>query len=274
MTPTKNHHAENFPVASFVLRAEHRAAILAFYAFARTADNIADSEILPDEEKLRRLEVMRAGLICKSTEGGPAGALKHALAARKLTAGHALDLLEAFRRDVSKKRYANWEELMEYCRYSAAPVGRFVLDVHGESRTLWPQSDALCAALQVINHLQDCGRDYREIDRVYLPADALGSVSVEALGEPSSSEGLRSAIASLARRAKRLLDKSRSLSGSVKDGRLAFEIAFIQKLAESLAARLHQRDPLSERVRHSKWEMGAIGLATLFRLELREEARR
>jgi phytoene/squalene synthetase len=126
----------------------------------------------------------------------------------------------------------------------------------------------------VINHLQDCGRDYREIDRVYLPADALGSVPVAALGEPSSSASLRSAIASLAQRATRLLDISRSLARCVKDGRLAFEIAFIQNLAESLAARLHERDPLSERVHHSKWEMGAIGLETLFRRGSRERARR
>ena len=62
---------------------------------------------------------------------------------------------------------------MDYCRYSAMPVGRFVLDVHGESRDLWPANDALCAALQVINHLQDCAKDYRELDRVYLPLDVL-----------------------------------------------------------------------------------------------------
>ena len=92
-----------------------------------------------------------------------------------LATSHALDLLDAFRRDVTKPRYANWDELMDYCRYSAAPVGRFVLDVHGESRATWPASDALCAALQVINHLQDCGKDRRELDRVYVPQDALAA---------------------------------------------------------------------------------------------------
>ena len=74
---------------------------------------------------------------------------------------------------MTKLRYANWNELLDYCRYSAMPVGRFVLDVHGESRDTWPANDALCAALQIINHLQDCAKDYRQLDRVYLPMDLL-----------------------------------------------------------------------------------------------------
>ncbi len=97
---------------------------------------------------------------------------------------HAQDLLHAFRQDVTKLRYANWDELIDYCSRSAMPVGRFVLDVHGESRDTWPASDALCAALQIINHLQDCAADYRTLDRVYIPLDALAArgIGVEALG--------------------------------------------------------------------------------------------
>ena len=82
---------------------------------------------------------------------------------------------EAFRRDVTKLRYADWGELMDYCRYSAMPVGRYVLDVHGETRATWPLTDALCAALQIINHLQDCAKDYRALDRVYLPLDTMAA---------------------------------------------------------------------------------------------------
>ena len=88
---------------------------------------------------------------------------------------HARDLLTAFRMDVIKRRYRDWDDLMNYCRYSAMPVGRFVLDVHGEPRSTWPANDALCAALQIINHLQDCGKDYRDLDRVYLPLDLLAA---------------------------------------------------------------------------------------------------
>ncbi len=99
---------------------------------------------------------------------------------------------------------------MDYCRYSAMPVGRFVLDVHGEDRDTWPASDALCAALQMINHLQDCGKDYRTLNRVYIPFDALASsgIAPEALGDAKSSPALRGVIESLARRNAGLLARS------------------------------------------------------------------
>ena len=88
---------------------------------------------------------------------------------------HALDVLIAFRMDVTKLRYENWDEVIHYCRYSAMPVGRFMLDVHGESTSTWAASDALCAGLQINNHLQDCGKDFRDLNRVYLPRDALAA---------------------------------------------------------------------------------------------------
>src|SRR6202167_6255635 len=91
---------------------------------------------------------------------------------------HALDVLTAFRMDVTKLRYEDWDEVIHYCRYSAMPVGRFMLDVHGESPSTWPASDALCAGLQINNHLQDCGKDYRDLNRVYLPRDALAAAGV------------------------------------------------------------------------------------------------
>ena len=88
---------------------------------------------------------------------------------------HAQDLLAAFKLDVTKLRYRDWDDLIGYCSLSAMPVGRFVLDVHGESRSTWPANDALCAALQIINHLQDCKDDYRDLDRVYIPLDLLAA---------------------------------------------------------------------------------------------------
>ncbi len=107
---------------------------------------------------------------------------------------HALDLLDAFRIDARKTRYADWSELMHYCSLSAMPVGRFVLDVHGESpQATWPTSDSICAALQVINHLQDCADDYRNLDRVYLPLDTLEQYGarVEDLGAAAASPALK-----------------------------------------------------------------------------------
>jgi squalene synthase HpnC len=237
--------------------------ILAFYRFARAADDIADSETASAEDKLRLLDQMHRGLSGLADGAGEAIALRNVLAEHNLTTQHASDLLEAFRRDVVKLRYANWDELMDYCRYSAMPVGRFVLDVHGEDRSTWGESDALCAALQVINHLQDCGKDYRGLNRVYIPLDALAGANVapEALGEAKSSPALRGVIENLARRNADLLAQARPFTAQVHDTRLALEVAVIQRLAESLNRRLLARDPLSEPVHHSKPE--ALGLALL-----------
>jgi len=259
----KGHKDENFPVASFILKPVHRAPILAFYRFARVADDVADHPTASPEEKLRLLGAMGATLGGEGDDSPEALALRRVLAERGLSSVHGLDLLKAFTRDVTQRRYADWADLMDYCRYSASPVGRFVLDVHGESRDLWPANDALCSALQVINHLQDCAKDYAELDRVYLSEDemAKAGTSVEALAAPRASPALRGVISGLARRTAELLDLSRPFAAGIRDGRLAYEVALIQRLAESLTAWLERRDPLSDQVHHKPWNVA--GLAAL-----------
>lgn len=252
----KGHKDENFPVASVLIAPAYRAPILAFYRFARLADDIADHESAAPGEKLAQLEVMRATVAGESDADPAALALREVMAERDLDSIHALDLLEAFRRDVTRLRYDCWDDLLDYCRYSAMPVGRFVLDVHGEDRVIWPANDALCAALQVINHLQDCGKDYRTIDRIYIPLDELkaAGVAVESLGASHASPALRQVIANLAEKTQALLVQSSGFSRSIVDRRLGIEVAVIQRLAVSLVARLRRRDPLSERVHHGKFE--------------------
>jgi phytoene/squalene synthetase len=156
--------------------------------------------------------------------------------------------------DAVKTRYDNWDELMLYCAYSAAPVGRFVLDVHGESEATWPASDALCAALQVINHLQDCVEDYHNLNRVYVPLDGLNAagLGVEALNEPKASPALRAYLRQLAEKTYELVKQGAELPSQVKDFRLCLETAVIVKLAETLTQRLIAHDPLSEPVRLTK----------------------
>ena len=158
------------------------------------------------------------------------------LSSRGLTTRHAQDLLSAFRQDATKHRYANWDELIDYCSRSAMPVGRFVLDVHGEARDTWPGSDALCAALQIINHLQDCAKDYRALDRVYIPLDALAAsgAGVETLSDARASPALRNCLRGLVGRTSALLHESRGLEAKVNDTRLALEISVIQSLASQL----------------------------------------
>jgi hydroxysqualene synthase len=262
----KGHKDENFPVASWLIRAELRPAVLAFYRFARSADDIADHETATAAEKLAGLARMEAGLRGERGKSAEGEALHAVLRERGLADQHALDLLEAFRRDVVKDRYADWSDLMDYCRYSAAPVGRFVLDLHDESRSLWPQNDALCAALQVINHLQDCAKDYRLLGRVYVPLDALSAegIGVASLVKEEHSRERRKVIAGLARQTSQLLERSRAFGHRIADRRLAFEVGAIQALAESLAVRLMHHDPLLDRVHHRRLEMIGLGLRGVF----------
>jgi squalene synthase HpnC len=251
---------ENFPVASRLVAPRHREVVMRFYAVARMADDIADHAMLAPERKIELLAEIEATL--DGAGAVPeAVALREALAARGLTDRHVRDLLVAFRQDATESRYADWDALMTYCRYSAAPVGRFMLDVHGEDRSTWPASDALCAALQIINHLQDCAKDYRELDRVYMPLDALtaAGATVDDLGEGRSTAALLAAIRGLAARTSGLLADAKRLSPAVRDTRLALEVGVIQTLAESLNRRLLRRDPLADRVHHTR--DAALGLA-------------
>jgi squalene synthase HpnC len=261
---------ENFPVASVLIAPKHRAVVMAFYRFARTADDVADSAEAPADQKLALLETMRRSLTGEAFDNPEGRELRVVLADHELTDAHALDLLEAFRRDCIKLRYTDWDDLLDYCRYSAAPVGRFVLDVHGESRDLWPMSDALCAALQVINHLQDCGKDRRDLDRVYVPLDHLtaAGLTVEALDTPAASPALRQVIVDLARQTMALLVLSRPFAGQVRDTRLALEVGVIQALAEDLCRTLMVRDPLSQPVHHGKAQMAMLALAAMARTGL------
>ena len=256
----KGHHDENFPVASFLIAPRNRAPVLAFYDFVRAADDVADNEAAAPDEKLRLLEQMRQSLVGESDIVPEGVGLRRVLAERGLSPVHALDLLEAFRRDCTKLRYRDWGDLIDYCRYSAMPVGRFVLDVHGEDRSLWPANDALCAGLQVINHLQDCAKDYRQLNRVYIPEPLLADagIGVEALGEDKANPALAGVISGLARRNAELLETSRVFAAGIRDGRLALEVDLIQTLADDLNTLLINRDPLSQSVHHSKMDVAAL----------------
>jgi hydroxysqualene synthase len=261
----KGHKDENFPVASFVIEARHRGLILAFYEFVRIADDISDHASLTPAEKLTQLDRLEAEL--KGTgEGQPeAVRLRNALAERGMSTQHPCDVLTAFRMDVTKLRYADWNELIHYCNYSAMPVGRFVLDVHGESKATWAASDALCAALQINNHLQDCGKDYHSLNRVYLPQDAMDAagITAEAIGEPQASPALRKCLLDLTLGAERLLHESLVLAPQVENTRLALEIGVIQTYAQKIIDMLKVRDPLVERVHLNKWEVLGFSLTSI-----------
>jgi hydroxysqualene synthase len=255
----KTHRDENFPVASILIAPRHRAPIMAFYDFVRAADDISDHPTLAPQEKIDLLDRLDAALQGKGPDEPVAAKLREICRERRLDPQHARDLLTAFKRDVSYLRYRDWDDLLYYCRYSAMPVGRFVCDVHGEDpgRT-WAANDALCAALQIINHLQDCGKDYRDLDRVYVTAESMAAhgAAVEMLGAPRAPAPLLAAIRDLNDKTAALLDRSRGFADLIDDTRLAMEVGVIQALAEKLVARLRVADPLSENV-----HAGRLGFA-------------
>ncbi|MEM1384078.1 MAG: squalene synthase HpnC [Pseudomonadota bacterium] len=263
---------ENFPVGSFLIDRRLRPAVATYYAFARCTDDIADNPDLAPQEKVARLDAYDAGLRAGALGPPTAVRLRDVLAAHGVGREVASDLLVAFRQDALQSRYKDWDALLSYCRFSAHPVGRFLLQLHGEPVETGPPGDALCAALQVLNHLQDLGKDRAALDRVYLPQDWMGEagISETALDAPAVSPGLRLVIDRCLDGCDRLLANAKPLAGMIRSRRLAAEVAVIHRLAERLAGQLRHRDPLAERIEHRAHDL-ALGVAAglgvfLFRL--------
>jgi farnesyl-diphosphate farnesyltransferase len=251
----KDRQNENFPVGSLVIAPQYRAPMHLFYNFARNADDIADSPALPAQDKIDRLGVMEDVLLGRRATGSPSAlALRDSLAETGVTPQHGIELLRAFRQDATKLRYATIDELYEYCRYSAVPVGRYVLDLHGEHHDALSASDALCTSLQILNHLQDCGKDLAQLDRCYLPQALLDhfSTSVDDLRLPAETPGMRRVFNTLLDRINRLNQAAAELPEVVRNRRLRLETAIIQDLAKRLARRLVDNDPLAGRVKLTK----------------------
>ncbi|MBM9595182.1 squalene synthase HpnC [Roseitranquillus sediminis] len=255
---SKTARDENFPVASRLIAARLRPTVAAFYAFARAADDVADDPASDSEEKLQRLDAFEAAL--DGGEGaGPAAKLSLMLARVGLDDRHPRDLLVAFRRDARGIRCADWADLADYCAHSAHPVGRFLLDLHDEARDVWARSDALCAALQILNHLQDLKPDFRDLGRIYLPGDWMREegVAPDDLLAQSASPALRRVIDRTLDRCDRLIERAAGLPACLVSPRLAGEVATILFLARRLSAQLRRGDPLARRVALSATDFAA-----------------
>jgi hydroxysqualene synthase len=243
---------ENFPVGSWLIPRDLRPHVASYYAFARAIDDIADNPTLPAAEKIARLDGFAAALVGEDNDPAYAKAhkLRETLIDRAIPAAHGLDLISAFKQDAVKPRYENWDELIDYCLRSAAPVGRFLCDLHGEDRALYPLSDALCNALQVINHLQDCAKDYAEMGRVYLPQDWMRAegASVADLKNTCATPGLRWVLDRCVAVTEKLLVEARKLPKAIKHRSLAAETAVIVSVADKLMMRLGREDPVAGRV--------------------------
>jgi squalene synthase HpnC len=272
-TPSgKTTATENFPVGSWLLPASLRPYIATFYALARATDDIADNPDLSPEEKLVRLDGFDAALTGKSGDDSnyeKSTQLKQSLAEIGVTTNHSRNLISAFKQDAVKLRYRDWDDLMDYCNRSAAPVGRFLLDLHGESSDGYETSDALCNALQVINHLQDCKDDYLTLNRVYIPGNWLAEsgTTVATLGDTHASRELRTVLDHCLDGVEELLVTARTLPGRLKSRRLAMESAVIYRIAVRLTRLLRRNDPVAGRVALSPFSFflcGVEGVSSVF----------
>ncbi len=273
LPPTKAPGDENFPVASLLLARAHRASILAFYRFVREADDVADSGALSPEEKIARLDAMEAALLA-ADPSVPAAARLHQ---EPVGPEQARVLLDAFRQDAVKRRYASWDELLDYCRRSANPVGRFLLRLHGESAEADAPSDALCTALQILNHLQDLGQDRDALNRIYLPEPWMALAGgEEAFFAPANAAARRAVLDAALDRVDVIIDTARALPGRVRDARLRAQCIATIGLADALSRRLRRDDPLGKRVEVSKGDVARAALAGAigtFRSEQDRDAR-
>ncbi len=270
---------ENFPVGSWLLQARLRRHIAKFYAYARAIDDIADDPGLAPSEKVRRLDGF-AGAVRGADPSNPAfhkaHEIRRSLAATQVTHQHCVDLTQAFKQDATKLRYDDWDDLIGYCNYSAAPVGRYLVDLHGQPAALYAASDALCNALQVLNHLQDCRDDYQALNRVYLPQEWMreaGAV-VEDLGRNRSTPPLRRVLDRCLDASDHLLVVAESLPRQLLSLSLAMESAVILAIARKLSGELRRRDPVAERVVLSKAKYAACCLRGVAQVLLRRALRR
>jgi len=257
-TPSgKGAQDENFPVAQ-LFPSTLRPAITCYYAFARAIDDVADNPKLSAEEKIRRLDGFDQSLINGTDDPAyvKGAAVRTLFAQKNIPLAHARDLIIAFKQDATKLRYKDWNDLIGYCLNSASPVGRFLLDLHQEDRAAYPQSDALCNALQIINHLQDCKADYTGMNRVYIPEPWLHEVGIDvsALAADKANNNLRFVMNRCLDGVEQLMIVARELPHLMKNPQLARNCQVIVMIADKLAIKLRREDPVAGRVQLNKFQ--------------------
>ena len=276
--PGKVARDENFPVGSWLLPARLRPHIAIFYAYARAIDDIADNPAFLPVDKIARLDAFAQAVSGDNTIDPAfreAHEIRCSLISTRVTHRHCLDLIRAFKQDATKLRYDDWNDLIGYCNLSAAPVGRYLVDLHGDSVMAYPASDALCNALQVLNHLQDCRDDYQALDRVYLPQNWMieAGIGVEVLGEGRSTTALRRVLDLCLDATDGLLTLADHLPGQLHSMRFAMEAAATVAIAKQLSAELRRRDPLAERVVLTKVQFAACCASGIGRVMFRRTVR-
>jgi squalene synthase HpnC len=269
-------HYENFPVASHFLPKKIRRPIAVIYAFARQADDIADEGDFTTTERLKQLETYWKGLeeITQQEEVAQKTALSHPVFIAlndvfkkypTLPIGLFFDLLTAFKQDVVKKAYNNFEEVLHYCKHSANPVGRLLLYLtDNASAENLSYSDDICTALQLINFLQDLDSDLTLRDRCYLPTDEMHAMNISKVDFKAHNESsiMQDFIATQILRAERLLQNGSPLGKNLK-GLFGFEIRVIINAVNTVIQQLKQRRCIYERPTLKLWHWPKVLLTAL-----------
>lgn len=257
-------HYENFPVASFILPKKIRRAVAVIYVFARRADDFADEGDASAEQRLQQLDTLAEQLKQTLNNNIPEDflfiALSDVISQYAIPESLFLDLISAFKQDVTTQRYQHFGEVMDYCRRSANPVGRLLLYLfqQADDKNL-ALSDGICSALQLINFYQDLAQDYDEMQRIYIPQQDLEKFSVteEHFKNKVSDNSMQQLMQFEYQRAEKLLKAGAWLGNRLK-GRAGFEIRLIIAAGYKVLDKLYQQQDVFSRPRLAPRDYGWI----------------
>ena len=254
----KSYSDENFPVASFLMTKKIRSIVRVFYFFARMADDIADHQKLSSNQK-KKILLFFDNAISKSKKTNNKILDKMIAKFKELPSGkkYSRNLLKAFMMDASNKKYKNWNDLLYYCKFSANPVGRFVIDAVNERKNIekiYEASDSLCTALQIINHIQDCKKDFKELNRVYIPESFFKKYSLDKkiLRKSKSIENFERLKIEIVDNVLVSLRKTKLGLREIQSWRLRKETLIILNIAKRLCNLLKINDPLEKQIKLSR----------------------
>lgn len=256
----KNKDQENFPVGMMMFGKEKRQIVSDYYRFARYGDDIADNPDIKPQNKINKLYELEDIFLSNKPYKGQK--LKFVLKLRKefdkfqLSTSLATDLLIAFRKDSMGFDYQTWGQLVDYCKYSAAPVGRFMLAIHNENPSTYLPATSLCVALQIVNHVQDIKYDAKVLKRIYLPAEMLKKYNVDTkdLFKDKSSLGLKKVIEIIMQQTQGLIKEGSILPELVRSFSLRTELCIILSLTNIMVKKILKGDVLAKNVKLSKWD--------------------
>ena len=254
----KSYSDENFPVASFLMTKKIRNIVRIFYFFARMADDIADHKNLSSNQKKKILSSFDEAIL-KNRKSNNKILNNMILKFKEMPSGknYSRNLLKAFMMDASNKKYKKWSDLIYYCRFSANPVGRFVIDAVNERKNIediYKASDNLCTALQIINHIQDCQKDFKQLERVYIPESFFKKFSLDKsiLKEKESTKNFTKLKIEIIDKVLKSLNGTKKGLSKISSWRLRKETLIILNIAKRLCNLLKRKDPLKKTIKLSR----------------------